>query len=79
MSLYDINKKDVIITMQAKGWMDHNLMQKWIHKVLLKHTKGHHALLAFDTFKGHLEDVLSKLAQSNITYVTLSGGCTSTN
>ena len=35
-------------------------------------------MLVFDTFKGHLEeDVMSKLAQSNITYVTIPGGCTS--
>ena len=72
------NEKNVIITIQAKGWMDQMLMQKWIRTVLLKHTKGRHALLVFDTFKGHLqEEVLSKLTQSNITYVTIPGGCTS--
>ena len=50
------NEKDVITTAQAKGWMDHKLMQKWIRTVLLKYTKGCHALLVFDTFKGHMQE-----------------------
>ena len=33
----------------------------------MQHTKGHHALLVFDTFKGHLtNDVLANLAKDNI-------------
>lgn len=35
------NKKDLSIAMQPEGWMD-KLIQKWICKVLLKHTKGCH-------------------------------------
>ena len=38
---------DVIVTTQSKGWMDYKLMLKWISKVLVKYTKGRHALLVF--------------------------------
>lgn len=58
--------------------MDYKLMMRWIRKVLLKYTKGRHALLVFDTFKGHLkEEVLAKLTENNISYVIIPGGCTS--
>ena len=47
--------------------MEHKLMLTWIRKVLVQHTKGRHALLVFDTFKGHLtNDVLANLAKDNI-------------
>ena len=40
--------------------------------------KGGHALLVFDTFKGHLKDkVLAKLTENNISYVIIPCGCTS--
>ena len=53
-------------------------MLKWISKVLVKYTKGRHALLVFDTFKGHLkEEVLAKLLEMNISHVVIPGGCTS--
>jgi hypothetical protein len=69
---------DVVVTTQAKGWMDSQLMLKWIQKVLVKHTKGQHALLVFDTFRGHLTaDVQAKLAKNNILYMAIPGGCTS--
>ena len=78
--LKKITAKDsnVIITTQAQGWMDHQLMLTWIKKVLVKYTKGQHALLIFDSFKGRLkEDTLARLAESNISYVIIPGGCTS--
>ena len=44
----------------------------------MKYTKGRHALLIIDTFKGHLtEDVLQRLESKNITVVIVPGGCTS--
>ena len=46
------NARDIVVTNQPKGWMDSKLMQVWIQKVLVKYTKGRHALLIFDTFKG---------------------------
>ena len=48
--------------------MDSKLKNAWILKVLVKSTKGHHALLIFDTLKlGHLkEDVLQTLGSNNI-------------
>ena len=53
-----------IMTIQLKGWMDHQLMMTWNKKVLVKHTKGRHALLVFDTFKVHLKDDV--LEENNI-------------
>ena len=72
------SERDIIVTNQPKGWMDSNLMHPWIRKVLVKYTKGRHALLVFDTFKDHLtEDVLTRLKDNNITVVIIPGGCTS--
>ena len=65
-------ENDVIITKQANAWMDYTIMMNWICKVLLKYTEGCHALLVFDTFKGHLkEEVLAKLTENNISYVVI--------
>ena len=69
---------DVIVTAQPKEWMDHQLMLTLIRKVLVKYTKGQHALLVFDTFTGHLiDDVLASLAENNKSYVLIPGSCTS--
>ena len=63
-------KENDVITTQANRWMDYKLMMRWIRKVLVKYTKGRHALLVFDTFKEHLkEGVLAKLIENNISYV----------
>ena len=71
-------ESEIIVTTQDNGWMDHSLMMKWIQKVLWKYTKGRHALLVLDAFKGHTkEDVLAKLSEKNITYMVIPGGCTS--
>ena len=68
-------ENDVIITKQANAWMDYTLMMNWICKVLLKYTEGRHALLVFDTFKGHLkEEVFAKLTENNISYVVIPSG-----
>ena len=72
------NVGDIDVTNQPKGWMDGKLMNAWTLKVLVKYTKGRHALLIFNTFKGHLtEDVLQRLESNNITVVTVPGSCTS--
>ena len=66
------NVGGIAVTHQPKGRMDSTLMHAWILKVLVKYTKGRHALLIFDTFKGHLtEDVLQRLESNNITVVQL--------
>ena len=53
-------------------------MLTWTRMVLVKYTKGRHALLVFATFKGHLtDDVLANLAENNISYILIPGGCTS--
>lgn len=62
----------------ADAVVDSHLMIQWIRRVLLTHTQGHHALLVFNTFRGHLtDDVVQKLAENNITHITIPGGCTS--
>ena len=66
---------DVITTIKPKGWMDHQLMLVWIKKVLVKHTKGRHVLLVFDTFMVHLKDDI--LEENNISHVLILGGCKS--
>ena len=50
-------------------------MLSWIKKVLVKHTKGRHALLVFDMFKIHLKDDILK--ENNISQVLILGGCKS--
>ena len=73
-----VKENDDVITTQANGWVDYELMMCSICKVLVKYTKGHHALLVFDTFKGHLkEEVLAKPTENNISYVIVPGGCMS--
>lgn len=72
-----VKKNDVVITTQANGWMNYKLMMRWICKVLVKNTKGHHMLLVFNIFKEHLkEEVLAKLTKNNISYVIIPGCCT---
>jgi hypothetical protein len=73
-----VSNTDAVVTTQPKGWMDSHLITQWIRRILLTHTQGRHALLVFDTFLGHLtDDVLQKLAENNVTYITIPGGCTS--
>ena len=73
MHLEEVKVKecDVIITIQPKGWMDHQLMLVWIKKVLVKHTKGRHVLLVFDMFEVHLKDDV--LEENNISHVLILG------
>ena len=66
---------DVIVTIQPKGWTDHQLMLVWIKKVLVKHTQGWHALLVFDMLEVHLKDDV--LEENNISQVLILGGCMS--
>jgi hypothetical protein len=71
-------ERDVLVTFQAKGWMDQGIMRKWIKSILTPHTKVRHCLLVFDSFRAHLTDeVLQSLAKVNTTVVVIPGGCTS--
>lgn len=75
---YKAKENNANITTQVNGWMVYKLMMHWIRKVFVKYTKGHHALLLFDIFKGHLkEEVLTKLTESNTSYMIILGGCMS--
>ena len=71
-------ERDVLVTFQAKGWMDQGIMRKWIKSILTPHTKGRHCLLVFDSFRAHLTDeILLSLAKVNVTVVVIPGGCSS--
>ena len=50
-----VKENEGVITPQANECMDYKLMMCWICKVLMKYTKGRHALLAFDIFEGAFE------------------------
>ena len=69
-----IKENDAVITTQANGWMVYKLVMHWICKGLVNYTEGHHALLVFGTFKGHLKkEVLVKLTENNISIII--GAC----
>ena len=58
-----------IVCVQAKGWMDSTLMDRWVREIYLKHTKRNQALLVLvmDSFSAHCmeEKIVSLLAKSN--------------
>ena len=70
--------KDWIVTVQEKGWMDGELMLRWIRDIYLKFTKKDRSLLVLDSFRGHLTDSVKKtLRKGNTVMAVISGGCTS--
>ena len=52
-----VKENEGVITIQANECIDYKLMMRWICKVLVKYTKGRHALLVFDIFEGAFEGV----------------------
>ena len=67
-----------IVCVQKKGWMDENLMERWVREVWLKHTKCSKALLVMDCFSAHCTDGIKDLLVCNNTAVAvIPGGCTS--
>lgn len=66
---------DIAVTYQAKAWMDHVVMRKWVKEILIPHTKGRHCLLLFDSFRAHLTDeVLGSLAKAHKGYCARFAG-----
>ncbi|CAG8781768.1 8686_t:CDS:2, partial [Gigaspora rosea] len=54
----------IVVWFQANGWMDTNLMIKYVdylHELRLKNgTRNKPTMLVYDSFKGHLEDSVKK-------------------
>ena len=70
--------KGWIVTVQEKGWMDENLMLRWIRDIYLKYTKKERSLLLLDSFRGHLTDNVKKaFRKGNMVMALIPGGCTS--
>ena len=68
----------VVTTTQVKGWMDEVRMLEWIKKVWSPYISGKPALLALDTFSGHLTDkVRNAFSKCNTKLLVIPGGCTS--
>jgi len=42
-----------IVCVQAKGWMDSMLMDRWVREIYLKHKKWNKALCVMDSFSAH--------------------------
>ena len=67
----------IVISTQAKAWVDETIMLKWIQEIWIPYTKGRKALLIFDSFRAHLTDrVTSALAKTKTTICVIPGGCT---
>ena len=63
---------------QVKGWMDGDLMKKWIRQIWVKYTQRRKALLVMDSFRAHYtEDIQDLLAAANSEVAFIPGGCTS--
>lgn len=70
--------KDWVVTVQEKGWMDGELMLRWIKDIYLKFTKKDRSMLVLDSFRGHLTDKVKKsLRKGNSVMAVIQGGCTS--
>ena len=74
-----------IVKIQAKAWMDEELMHVWLEDIWLKHTKLmsqklglENSLLTFDAFSAHKTDeVEAKLEQNKSDILMIPAGCTS--
>ena len=70
--------KDWVVTVQEKGWMDGELMLRWINEIYLKYTKKDRSMLVLDSFRGHLTDKVKKaFRKGNTVMAVIPGGCTS--
>ena len=66
-----------IVYVQAKGWMDSTLMDRWVREIYLKHTKQNQALLVMDSFSAHCAEIVNLLAKSNSKHTIIPGSWTS--
>ena len=72
---------NVVMTVQAKAWMDEDVMLEWIERVWTPYVASidsDHSFLLMDQFKGHMVgSVLDKLAQNGTEAEFIVGGYTS--
>ena len=67
-----------LICVQPKGWMDEELMLRWIKDILLPYTKKECTMLLLDAFSGHKTEAVRKvLWRGNVLPAMIPGGCTS--
>ena len=67
-----------VCTTQVNAWMDEERMLEWIDKVWSPYVRGKPALLALDTFTGHLtETVRAAFDKCGTKLLVIPGGCTS--
>lgn len=67
-----------IVCVQRKGWMDEQLMLRWVSEILVPHTKKDRALLVLDSFTAHKTDAVKKaMRKVNVVPAVIPGGCTS--
>ena len=63
---------------QVKGWMNGDLMKKWIRQIWVMYTQRRKALLVMDSFRAHCtEDIQDLLVAANSEVAFIPGGCTS--
>ena len=72
----------VVIWFQKNGWMDSNLMLKYIdffNDIRMKNgIRRNPAMLVYDSFKGHLkESIKRKFHESGFNLTVIPGGLTS--
>jgi hypothetical protein len=69
---------DVLVAVQEKGWMNADLMHRWLKAVVLPYTHGRRTLLIIDSFSAHEDPKLLEEAKANnMDVVIIPGGCTS--
>src|SRR5688572_26518110 len=73
---------EVVVWFQSNGWMDTNLMIKYIdyfNDLRVKNEiRGDSSMLVYDSFRGHLEkSVKEKFHESGIHLAVIPGGLTS--
>ena len=70
--------QDVYVTVQAKGWMDTELMHGWFRAIILPYTKKRRTLLVIDSFSAYTTEEFLEEAKANmVDVVIIPGGCTS--
>ncbi len=55
-------------TVQAKAWMDEDVMKRWFKGVIVPYTKRRKSLLVMDCFSAHETEDIFALAKSHSTW-----------
>lgn len=69
---------NVCVAVQAKGWMDTELMMRWLKGIVLPYTQKRKALLVIDSFSAHEStEFIEEARKNNVHVAIIPGGCTS--